>query len=67
MEAAYTDGAGRTNTNGINLLGGLIGGSTLMHGVYTFTTDVNIALTSTSKAQAHQVQTKGKPMSSSFR
>jgi hypothetical protein len=45
MEIAYTDAAGRVNTNAarINLAGGLIGGLTLTPGMYTFQVDVNIA------------------------
>jgi len=44
MEAAYTDAAGRTNSDNskINLDGGLIGGLTLEPGVYTFATNVDI-------------------------
>jgi hypothetical protein len=44
METAYTDAAGRTHTDAakLNLGGGLIGGLTLLHGVYTFGTDINI-------------------------
>jgi hypothetical protein len=44
METAYTDAAGRTNTDAsrINLAGGLIGGLTLTPGIYTF--DVNIII-----------------------
>jgi hypothetical protein len=42
MMTAYTDAAGRTNTNKarINLKGGEIGGETLTAGVYTFSTSV---------------------------
>jgi len=51
MEAAYTDAAGRPNTDaartniGAGILGGVFGGETdrLTPGVYTFTTDVSIA------------------------
>jgi hypothetical protein len=44
MEAAYTDAAGRVNTDGarINLKAGLIGGETLTPGIYTWSTDVSI-------------------------
>jgi hypothetical protein len=44
MEAAYTDAAGRPNTNGtrINLDGGSLNAVTLTPGVYTFGTDVNL-------------------------
>jgi len=44
MEAAYTDAAGRTNSDNskINLDGGLIGGLTLEPGVYTFASNVDI-------------------------
>jgi hypothetical protein len=42
MQTAYTDAAGRTNTKGYNLMDGLIGGSTLSPGVYTFDTDISI-------------------------
>ena len=55
METAYTNAAGRVNTDAerINLNDGLIGGETLTPGVYTFgsdvtiTTDVTISGTST--------------------
>jgi hypothetical protein len=45
METAYTDAAGRTNTNAarINLAGGLVGGLTLTPGIYTFQVDIYIA------------------------
>jgi hypothetical protein len=45
METAYTDAAGRTNSNAarINLLGGLIGGQTLTPGIYTFQVNIDIA------------------------
>jgi hypothetical protein len=43
METAYSDAAARANTNGVNLLGGNLGGATLTPGVYTFTTDILIA------------------------
>jgi hypothetical protein len=45
MEIAYTDAAGRTNSDAarINLAGGLIGGLTLTPGIYTFQVDINIA------------------------
>jgi hypothetical protein len=45
METAYTDAAGRTNTDAsrINLAGGLIGGLTLTPGMYTFQVNINIA------------------------
>lgn len=42
MERAFTDAAGRTNTNGVEFKSGLIGGETLVPGVYTWTTDINI-------------------------
>jgi hypothetical protein len=44
METAYTDAAGRPNTEAsrINLAGGLLGGKTLTTGVYTFGSDVNL-------------------------
>jgi hypothetical protein len=46
METAYTDAAGRPNTDQkkVNLGGGEIGSETLTHGVYTFDTDITIAL-----------------------
>jgi hypothetical protein len=45
METAYTDAAGRTNTNAarINLAGGLLGGLTLTPGMYTFQVDIYMA------------------------
>jgi hypothetical protein len=43
METAYTNAAARANTNGVNLLGGKLGGATLTPGVYTFDTDILIA------------------------
>jgi hypothetical protein len=43
MEAAYNDAAGRANTNGVELKAGLIGGETLTPGVYTWTTNINMA------------------------
>jgi hypothetical protein len=44
METAYTDAAGRPNTDGarINLGAGLLDAVTLTPGVYTFGTDVNL-------------------------
>jgi hypothetical protein len=44
METVYTDAAGRSTTSGAttNVLGGLIGGSTLAPGVYTFGSSVHI-------------------------
>jgi hypothetical protein len=42
MQTAYTTTAGRPNTNGYDLNGGLIGGETLTAGVYTFASDVFI-------------------------
>jgi hypothetical protein len=45
MEIAYTDAAGRVNTDAsrINLAGGLVGGLTLTPGIYTFQVNINIA------------------------
>jgi hypothetical protein len=43
METAYTDTAGRANTEGVNLFTGELGGHTLTAGVYTFGSDVSIA------------------------
>jgi hypothetical protein len=45
METAYTDAAGRTNSEAarINLAGGLIGGLTLTPGMYTFQSDIVIS------------------------
>jgi hypothetical protein len=45
METAYTDAAGRPNTDAarINLKGGAIGGLTLTPGVYTFQMGISIA------------------------
>jgi hypothetical protein len=44
MEIAYTDAAGRVNTDAarINLAGGLVGGLTLTPGIYTFQVDITI-------------------------
>jgi hypothetical protein len=42
MQAAYTDAAGRTNPNFLNLGAGNIGGKTLAPGLYKFTTAVVI-------------------------
>ncbi|MCX5746713.1 MAG: ice-binding family protein [Proteobacteria bacterium] len=42
MQAAYTDAAGRTNPNFLNLAGGNIGGMTLVPGLYTWGTGVTI-------------------------
>jgi hypothetical protein len=44
METAYTDAAGRTNTDAanINVAAGLIGGLTLTPGVYTFDVSIKI-------------------------
>jgi hypothetical protein len=43
MEAAYKDAAGRAPTNGAELKVGLIGNETLTPGVYSWTSDINIA------------------------
>jgi hypothetical protein len=43
METAYTDAAGRTDKAVSNLGGGDIGGLTLVSGLYTFETSINIA------------------------
>jgi hypothetical protein len=43
MQAAFTDAYGRPNTNGVEFKAGLIGGETLMPGVYTWTSSINIA------------------------
>jgi hypothetical protein len=43
METAYTDASQRANTRGYNIEVGNIGGMTLMTGVYTFTTPINIS------------------------
>ena len=42
MQTAYTDAAGRSNPNFLNLGAGNIGGKTLKAGLYKFTTDVVI-------------------------
>jgi hypothetical protein len=42
MEIAYTDAAGRTTPDELNLGGGHLGGMTLEPGLYTFTTPVDI-------------------------
>jgi hypothetical protein len=43
MQTAYTDAAGRADPDAINLLGGLIGGSTFTTGLYTWGSDVYIS------------------------
>lgn len=42
MQAAYTDAAGRSNPNFLNLGAGTIGGRTLTPGLYKWTTSLNI-------------------------
>lgn len=42
MEAAYSDAAGRTNPDSLDLNGGDLGGQTLAPGLYTFGTGVTI-------------------------
>jgi hypothetical protein len=42
MGAAYTDAAGRTNPNYVNVGGGMIGGLTLAPGLYNWDTSVSI-------------------------
>ena len=42
MQTAYTDAAGRTNPNFLNLGAGTIGGRTLTPGLYKWTSSVNI-------------------------
>ncbi|HEY5593234.1 MAG TPA: ice-binding family protein [Paludibacter sp.] len=42
MQTAYTDAAGRSNPNFLNLGAGNIGGKTLKAGLYKFTSNVNI-------------------------
>lgn len=42
MQTAYTDAAGRSNPDYLNLGAGTIGGKTLLPGLYTFTSSVNI-------------------------
>jgi hypothetical protein len=64
METAYTDAAGRPNTDGLksNPGGGNIGGMTLVSGVYTFNTDVYISAPVTFSGDANSVfilQTSG--------
>jgi hypothetical protein len=43
MQTAYTDAAGRTNPNFVNLGAGQIGGLTLAPGLYKWTTNVSIS------------------------
>jgi hypothetical protein len=43
MEGGYTDAAGRSTPDFLNLLGGNIAGQTLVPGLYTWGTSVNIA------------------------
>ncbi len=43
MQTAYTDAAGRTSPNFVNLAGGLIGGLTLAPGLYKWDTGVSIS------------------------
>jgi len=42
MQTAYTDAAGRSNPDYLNLGAGTIGGKTLLPGLYKFTSSVNI-------------------------
>jgi len=55
METAYTDAAGRSNPDFINLGAGTIGGLTLTPGLYKWTTDVVIPTNITIKGGANDV------------
>ncbi|MFZ0310513.1 MAG: ice-binding family protein [Candidatus Sulfotelmatobacter sp.] len=55
MQTAYTDAAGRTNPNFLNLGAGQIGGLTLAPGLYKWTTGVSIATNVTLSGGANDV------------
>jgi hypothetical protein len=57
MQTAYTDAAGRPNTDGArnNIEAGLIGGERLTPGVYTFTTGVDISADITFQGDANDI------------
>jgi len=55
METAYTDIAGRTNPNYLNLGAGNIGGMTLTSGLYKWTTTLNIPTNITISGGANDV------------
>src|SRR5659263_254848 len=55
MQTAYTDAAGRSNPNFLNLGAGNIGGKTLTAGLYKFTTDVVIPTDITIKGSSKDV------------
>ena len=55
MQAAYTDAAGRTNPDFLNLGAGTIGGKTLTAGLYKWTTALNIPTDITISGGANDV------------
>lgn len=55
MQTAYTDAAGRTNPNFLNLGAGNIGGRTLTRGLYKWTTGLNIPTTITISGGSNDV------------
>ena len=55
MQAAYTDAAGRTNPDSLNLASGNIGGQTLAPGLYTWGTSVTIQTDVTISGSANDV------------
>ena len=59
MQTAYTDAAGRSNPNFLNLGAGNIGGKTLTAGLYKFTTDVVIPTDITIKGSSRCLDIPG--------
>ena len=55
MQNAYTDAAGRTTPDFVNLLGGNLGGLTLVPGLYTWNTSVTVPTTVTISGGANDV------------
>lgn len=55
MQAAYTDAAGRSNPDFLNLNGGNLGGLTLAPGLYTWGTDVTVPTDVTISGAANDV------------
>lgn len=55
MESAYTDAAGRTLPDGVELYAGNIGGKTFAPGLYKWSTDVNIATNVTLSGSATDI------------
>ena len=59
MQTAYTDAAGRTNPDHLNLGSGNIGGQTLAPGLYTWGTGVTIPADVTIAGEKHRVARDG--------